>query len=77
MKIKLLTFGVINEIVENKQISNEQIKSTDDLLIILENKYPEIKNLNYKISVNRKLINGNTILNDNDEVAVLPPFAGG
>ncbi len=77
MKIKLLTFGVINEIVENKQISNEQIKSTDDLIIILENKYPEIKNLNYKISVNRKLINGNTILNDNDEVAVLPPFAGG
>ena len=77
MNIKLLTFGIIKEIMENDKTDYKSVKTSDDLIRLIENKYPKIKSLNYQISVNQELINSNTILNNNDEVAVLPPFAGG
>ena len=77
MNIKLLTFGIIKEIINNDSLDFEAIKTTDDLTRFIENKYPKIKDLSYQISVNQELISSNTALNNGDEVAVLPPFAGG
>lgn len=77
MNIKLLTFGIITEILDDDIISFETIKNTDDLILYLEKKYPNIKNLHYKISINQEIINSNTSLKNNDEIAILPPFAGG
>lgn len=79
MKYTILLFGSLSDVCQNNklQINNTKIENTNDLVIYLETKYPELKHKNYKISVNQKIITTNTNLDTNSEIALLPPFAGG
>jgi len=78
MKVKVMFFGRLTEIVNGK---DEQfftdITSVSQLIEKVETKYPLIKNYTYKIALNREIILDNQSLEDNDEVALMPPFAGG
>jgi molybdopterin synthase sulfur carrier subunit len=47
------------------------------LLSGLELRFPALKGLSYKISLNRELGRSDSQLKQGDEVALLPPFAGG
>ena len=38
---------------------------------------PEIVHYNFRIAVNNKIVNDDPLLRQDDEVAYLPPFAGG
>lgn len=54
--------------------------SIKELISIILNRYPNIKNIkNIKISVNYHIVNSNSnsILKNDDEVALLPPISGG
>ena len=52
-----------------------------DLVGLIETRYPAIGELIHKkkvlVSVNQEIAHGETIIKDNDEIALLPPFAGG
>lgn len=78
MLIKLLYFAQISEKVGK---SSEEIEfrgsNTEDLMKQLYAKYPKLEGLTFKIAVDQVLINENTDLKNGDEVALLPPFAGG
>ena len=79
MKIKVLYFAQIAEITG---ISSEEIElvtgnSSNDLIALLEKKYPEIREQKYKLAVNQTLVQKDKTLKENEEVALLPPFAGG
>jgi molybdopterin converting factor small subunit len=39
--------------------------------------YPQLENTECMIAVDRNIIQSNTPLQENTEVAVLPPFSGG
>ena len=43
----------------------------------LESQYPKIKLLAYSFAINQVIATDDKILNENDELALLPPFAGG
>ena len=77
MKVDVLFFGVLAEITNNEAVSIENIRDTDELNNKLLDQYPEMKSVTYRIAVNQKIIDSNTKLNDNDEIAFMPPFAGG
>lgn len=77
MDIKVLFFGVIAEITSQDEISLPNVKDTDSLKETLLEKYPDIAKYKYLLSVNHEIVKGNKSLNDNDEIAFLPPFAGG
>jgi len=54
--------------------------SIKELISIILTRYPHIKNIkNIKISVNYRIVNSNSnsILKNDDEVALLPPISGG
>lgn len=80
MKIKLLAFGIAGEIVGS---SSSMIEVPDDCDIdylreYLAEKYPAlITVLAYAIAVNRSYVQGNMLLGENDEVAIIPPVSGG
>jgi molybdopterin converting factor subunit 1 len=81
IKVKVLYFANAKEVAGTRE--EEFILSapaSSDLLLrrILEI-HPGIKNLRktISISVNRKIISEDLLLNDKDEVALLPPVAGG
>ena len=52
-----------------------------DIVGLIETRYPAIGELIHKkkvlVSVNQEIAHEETIIKDNDEVALLPPFAGG
>ena len=43
----------------------------------IEDKYPFLKNLPYKIAVNNEIVQNEVIINQDVNVALLPPYAGG
>mgnify|MGYP001182319601 CR=1 FL=1 len=77
MKINILAFGQIAEIAGSTEWESQDIENADNLRIYLEGNYPQLKSVKYSIAVNRRLIHGNEKFNDNDTVALLPPFSGG
>ena len=79
MKIKLLSFGIISEVMgQNTQTLDVKEQTTViQLLDELVSKHPPLKNHKFKIAVNKKITEDETILNNDDEIALLPPFSGG
>ena len=77
MEINLLAFGQIAEITGKSTWKMDGIKDTNELIKKLEEQFPVLVKTNYSIAVNKKVIQENTILNDNDTIALLPPFSGG
>lgn len=78
MILKLKYFGMIAEAVgkENEQFEFTN-SSVEELNKALKNQYAKLASMNYKIAVNQSFVEANTMLKDNDEIALLPPFAGG
>lgn len=77
MEIKVLYFGVLQEITNCKQEIFEFENNLNNLLVSIKKKYPLLAFHTFTIAVNNKLVNPDTILNNQDEVALLPPFSGG
>ena len=79
MNINVLYFGLIAEM---KNCSSEikqmalGMTSTDLEQMILE-EIPSLGSVNYAIAKNQEMISEGQHLNEGDEVAFFPPFAGG
>lgn len=76
MQIDIITFGQLSELIGGK-VELENISDTDHLKKTLEERYPGLSEIKYRIAVNKKLITGNTFLTDKTAVALLPAFSGG
>ncbi len=82
IRVNVLYFAYIHETTRKKEEIMELSTNTSikDLISIILTRYPNIKNIkNVKISVNYRLVNSNSnsILKNEDEVALLPPISGG
>lgn len=77
MEINLLAFGQIAEITGKSSWKMDGIKDSNELIKNLEEKFPALVKMKYSIAVNKKVIQENTTINENDTVALLPPFSGG
>lgn len=77
MEINLLAFGQIAEITGQSMWKIVGVKDTNALIQELEKQFPDLVKKNYSIAVNKKIIQGNTILESGDAIALLPPFSGG
>ena len=79
MKLKVLYFGMIAEATNcNEEIislpSGNNIAHLENLL---KNKYKDLQDLSFKIVIDQKILSGNPLLTPQNEIALLPPFAGG
>ncbi len=78
MKLKVKYFGMIAEWANTgKELLAVGGSTVDGLRTVLAKKIPQLRSVSYQIAVNQKIATGETTLNENDEVAILPPFAGG
>jgi len=77
MEIRLLSFGQVINITGKDTLKIPDVKNTDELNQFLAKAWPQLKSIKYSIAVNKKIIQGNTQLHDQDTVAILPPFSGG
>ena len=77
MQVKVLFFGVLAEVTGTDCKHYSDVKSVNDLRLRILDEFPEIEHYNYRISLNNEIINSDRLLNDRDEIALMPPFAGG
>lgn len=70
-------FGQLVDIIGNNSFDVVDATNTDELLKLLQSKYPLLKNSKFKIAVNKNIIRLNTDLQADAEIALLPPFSGG
>ena len=76
MSIRIILFGQLADIAGNSVFVND-VTDTDGLISVLHKTYPALAESKYVIAVNKEVITSNTLLNENNEVALLPPFSGG
>jgi molybdopterin synthase sulfur carrier subunit len=82
--LKLKPFAILKEIVGKGQVTlqlprkNEGTTVADLRRTVLE-LYPEIsaQRIPFGIAVNAKMVDDKSIINDFDEIALLPPVSGG
>jgi molybdopterin synthase sulfur carrier subunit len=77
MEVKVLFFGVLAEVTGTSIKHYHDVNTTDDLRIRITDDFPEIVHYNYRIALNNEIIEAEKSLRSGDEVAFLPPFAGG
>jgi len=78
--MKVLAFGIVKDIFSNSQI-DIAISYGDNVGILkntLEENYPRLKDLgSYMIAVNNEYAEAYDVINESDEVAIIPPVSGG
>ncbi len=78
MKLKVKYFGMIAEWAGSTEQSVEFSGSTiRNLKVQLEAEHPKLKGISYQVAVNQKIASVDEKLNESNEIALLPPFAGG
>lgn len=82
MKIKL--FGMLKTMipgVKDLEVAFSEGDQVKDLVYTIQREYPQVGELLEKkkvlVSVNQEIAHWDTVLDTADEVALLPPFAGG
>lgn len=80
MKITVLLFGIATELVGNSSLTvellvNTNIASFKNLLI---EQHPTLKQMSsYAIAINESYASDETIIKENDIIAIIPPVSGG
>lgn len=77
MAIKIKAFGVIRSILGHEEMEYPYFEKLDMLLDKLKRDYPELDRHNFVIAINQQVVNENDDLAEGDELALMPPFAGG
>jgi molybdopterin converting factor small subunit len=82
--LKVKSFAVLREIIGKEQITlqlprKEEGITVADLRTKVLELYPEIsaQKIPVGIAVNAKMVHDKSIINDFDEIALLPPISGG
>lgn len=74
--MEVLLFGLIAERAGTDRLAVE----ADTLSVLratLKERIPQLAEMSYAIAVDRTIIHGEMSLTGSEEIAVLPPFAGG
>jgi molybdopterin synthase sulfur carrier subunit len=74
--VNVLFFGPLIDIAGKEKMSLEA-KSVNDAKVQLERNFPELIGRTYRFALNQEIIYGDFPLKNGDELALLPPFAGG
>lgn len=68
---------MIAEKINTSEFFVESANDSEELLRMLYLKYPQLSEMKFTISINRKIIHDNQLLGEADEIGILPPFSGG
>jgi len=77
MEVKVLFFGVLADVSGTAFKHYRDVKSMGDLKFRIQDDYPEIVHYNFRVSLNSEITDEDSTLKSGDEVALMPPFAGG
>ncbi|QXP72989.1 molybdopterin converting factor subunit 1 [Tenacibaculum sp. AHE15PA] len=80
MKINVLLFGIATDLIGSSSLTIELPISCNvtSFKELLTKKYPELKQMSsYAIAINESYATDETIIKENDIIAIIPPVSGG
>ena len=80
MKIKVIAFGIAKDILQSKELeidmnSGSSISAFRQMLIQRYPEFAKLKSLSFAVGVNYQ--EDSFVLNENDEIVIIPPVSGG
>jgi molybdopterin converting factor small subunit len=76
-RIRLKAFGMLAEKMGTDSLEIENPGSSEVLKQQLLAQFPELKDMTFRMAVDRKIIQAETDISAGQEIALLPPFSGG
>ena len=80
IRVHLLFFGIVTDLIGQSSLEMEldSNSSVDDFKKELQSRFQRLTEINsYAIAVNENYATGETILKENDVIAIIPPVSGG
>jgi molybdopterin synthase sulfur carrier subunit len=77
MKVSVILFGQLKDIAGGSLLEVENVSDLNSLQSELRAKFPKLAEAEYIIAVDKKIVHENLRLEDNVEIAFLPPYSGG
>ena len=79
MDIKIKCFGLLAEAMGKEEVllSLKENGTVQDLKNTLLTLYPALEGKEFKVAVNKNIVTEKVLILPTDELALLPPFAGG
>ena len=77
MKVNVLIFGPLKDVTGTHVCQVTDVADTTEMISKMNQMYPGLDKLKFLIAVEKEMVHGNTTLNDNFTVALLPPYSGG
>jgi len=79
MEVKVKYLGMVSDALglNSENVTFEKTISISDFVSNLKQKYTNLNNLKFRVAINQKLLSEDTLISNGDELALLPPFAGG
>jgi molybdopterin converting factor subunit 1 len=81
MRVRVLFFGMVKELAgkSEDELNLQNGASVRDVLQHYEAQFPQLKKLHSSLAlaVNQQYASPGTVLNPDDEIAILPPVSGG
>ncbi|MEO5684499.1 MAG: MoaD/ThiS family protein [Chitinophagaceae bacterium] len=75
--MQIILFGQLTDITGNNTIAVNNVADTDELVQALITMYPAMAGTKYVIALDKKIVQGNTVLSEAANVALMPAFSGG
>jgi molybdopterin synthase sulfur carrier subunit len=75
--MNVVVFGVLTDVIGKSSFEMDAPKDTETLLKNLFKDHPFLNNYKFQLVVNNEKAEGNIPLNNQDEIALLPPYSGG
>jgi sulfur-carrier protein len=77
MITEVLFFGQLTDITGTARLDVEGAQDTDSLKEKLFRQFPALSSAKFRIAVDNKLVNDNTVISAGSKIALMPPFSGG
>ena len=77
MDVNVIIFGKLIDITGSSSLTINNVTDTAQLNEQLRNRFPGLSAYPYIMAVEKEIIHVNTLLQNNNTVALLPPYAGG
>jgi len=77
MKVTILAFGRLVDLLPQQEWEVTDLETVGSVRRQMEEQFPALKNMRYRIAVDKQLVTDDTPLREGSVVALLPPFSGG
>jgi len=77
MTVNVLFFGALIEVTKVSSMQINDISNSEEIIEMLHKKFPLLCHYKFSVALNQNFLTDAAPLNNGDELALMPPFAGG